>query len=84
MRNPYEACFWQQERYSGALAIKTRIRFKNLHSAMKWAEKMNGRHCQETKYVRRRTTYVDIYKNGKCIIELQPVIVPSVGELGWW
>lgn len=84
MRNPYEVCLWAPENnYSSATVVKLSKRFKNYHPAKRFAEKLNRKHCHETRSGRRCNKWVDIHKNGHgCIEEMQAILVPSVGELG--
>lgn len=86
MKNPYEVCLWAPEnKYSSRnIVMKVSKRFKNYGPAKKFAERLNRKHCQETQHGRRCNKWVDIHKNGSgCIEELQAVLVPSVGELGY-
>ncbi len=85
MRNPYEVCLWAPEnRYSSAIVVKLSKRFKNYKPAKKFAEKLNRKHCHETRTGRRCRIWIDIYKDKiGCIEEMQAILVPSVGELGY-
>ena len=61
-------------------------RFVSRSSAYKAAERMNARHCHETRYrlhSRRPEVLLRDLKAGE-YITLDPILVPSVGELGYW
>jgi hypothetical protein len=61
--------------------------FRSENSAMRHAEKLRDRHCSATRYTlraRRAEVYVCSAKRPREHTRLDPVIVPSVGELGYW
>lgn len=73
-------------RYRCDVVIAER-RFKSLESAERWADKINAKHCRST-YYEKCSKFVEICKihkvKEKQIEELNPVFVPSVGDLGYW
>jgi hypothetical protein len=88
MNNKYQVILWRRVNpYHIYLTPQTCGSYKSYNSAYKHAVKLNNKHCRETKYFAngRRNSFVEIYKPNKGVItELEPIIVPSVGELGYW
>lgn len=88
MRNPYYVTFTSDTSKfrTGVFSPVIIKRFKNHATAIKFAEKVSRKILSPvTRYSTRRENWVDVYKDGCGIVyEVQPEIVPSVGELGYW
>lgn len=83
MKNRYHVLLWRK--VGSSIVGQVCGEFKAIGPARKRAEKLARKHCVETAHTARRPrAWVDLHKVGVgCVEEIDPVIVPSVGELGW-
>ncbi len=83
MKARYEVTYHVDPRHQSAEIAFRRV-FRTRASARKCAERMNERHCHETRGGRRIREYVAIQDLRTGDYEtLDAVLVPSVGELGY-
>jgi hypothetical protein len=84
-KNRYQVVFYRPERYSPACVGTVLKAYKNERSAIAHAERVNARHCRTTRTGRNPRAWVEVFRVGLGTTYVcTPVIVPSVGEIGYW
>ena len=80
----YEVTLEIPNRYAPTYDVVLRKRFRSERVARRYAESLAARHSQRTSYDASRYRLVSVtHLPSGSYAEIEPTIVPSIGEIGW-